>query len=41
MVQFGQGIDLTGVDKVVCDFDIYNVNTGISVKSIKDVEIKL
>lgn len=41
MVQFGLGIDLTGVDKVVCDFDIYNVNTGISVKSIKDVEIKL
>lgn len=41
MVSFGLGIDLTGVTSVVCDFDIYNIETGISVKSVQNIELKL
>ena len=41
MIEFGMCISLYDVTSVVCDFEIYNVTTGMVATSVKNVEVKL
>ena len=40
-VQFGMNIPLYDETSIVCDFELYNVTTGVVAQSLKNVEIQL